>query len=131
MAASVASAAPEHDADYIHQKVRFFLTRYEKFYTEGDAESLAGLYATEARQQKLTGRDRIRDHYQRFFRLTEARELHFNLEDVAQQPEYTRVDAAYTGNLVYRGGRTENLSGSASFKIGRQGEQLSIREAAY
>ncbi len=119
------------ELERLREKMRFFLARYANYYAKGDAASLAGLYEQNAIQDKFTSRVEIEGYYARYFRLTESRELDFQLRDVELRQDDYRVTADYRARLGYKGGRAERLSGSATFNVGHHGINLIIREAAY
>ncbi|MCP3893669.1 MAG: hypothetical protein GY706_03445, partial [Bacteroides sp.] len=107
----------QRETERLEKKLRFFLTHYATYYASGDYNGLAELYSDNAVQQNLIGRNSIRNYYQRFFRLTDSREVSYVISDVKKHRDDILINARYNAQFNYRGGKTENLTGVAHFVV--------------
>lgn len=55
----------------------------------------------------------------------------FDIEKVEQGIEAYDVQARYNARFIYRGGRSENVTGTAHFKVYEHSTGLAIQEAEY
>ena len=97
--------------------IKSMLQRYKRYFKEGDAIGLAELYSTEARENKLRGKAKIRRDYQQFFKVTNSRSLEIEVSNIVEQDEFGAIleGIMATRSRNYANGQTR--SGESSFKL--------------